>query len=116
MDNVEHIFVPQLPQGRYDLQVWKAGGIPRVSIVSSSETYALAWEFSSTSLNIAPSGTNLALTWPIYPDGFVLASATNLAAPIIWSTNNPAPVVTNNLNWILVSATNASQFFRLQPP
>jgi hypothetical protein len=113
VDNVEHIWLPQLPQGRYDLQVLKNGG---PNIVSSSETYALAWEFSSTWLNVAPSGTNLVLSWPIYPDGFVLASATNLAAPIIWSTNNPAPVVTNNLNWILVSATNASQFFRLQPP
>jgi hypothetical protein len=116
VDNVEHIFVSNLPQGRYDLQVWKAGGIPGVSIVSTSETYALAWEFSSTWLNVAPSGTNLALSWPIYPNGFVLASATNLAAPIIWSTNNPVSVVTNNLNWILISATNASRFFRLQPP
>ncbi len=116
VDNVEHIFVSQLAPGRYDLQAWKAGGIPRAGIVSSSETYALAWEFSSTWLNVAPSGTNLVLSWPIYPDGFVLASATNLTAPIIWSTNNPAPVVTNHLNWILVSATNASQFFRLQPP
>jgi len=26
VDNVEHIFVPNLAQGRYDLQVWKAGG------------------------------------------------------------------------------------------
>jgi hypothetical protein len=113
VDNVEHLWLPQLPPGRYDLQVLKNGG---PNIVSSSETYALAWEFSSTLLNVAPSGTNLVLSWPIYPDNFVLASATNLAAPIIWSTNNPAPVVTNNLNWILVSATNASQFFRLQPP
>lgn len=116
VDNVEHLFVPQLAPGRYDLQVWKAAGIPRVSIVSSAETYALAWEFSSTWLNVAPSGTNLVLTWPIYPDGFVLASATSLVAPILWNTNHPAPVVTNNLNRVLVSATNASQFFRLQPP
>ncbi|MGA9779388.1 MAG: S8 family serine peptidase [Verrucomicrobiia bacterium] len=116
VDNVEHIFVSQLAPGRYDLQVWKAGGIPRAGIVSSSETYAVAWEFSSTLLNAASSGANLVLTWPIYPDGFVLASATNLAAPIIWSTNNPAPVVTNNLDQVLVSATNAGQFFRLQPP
>jgi hypothetical protein len=116
VDNVEHIFVPQLAPGRYDLQVWKAGGTPRVSIVSSSETYALAWEFSSTLLNIAPSGSNLALPWPIYPDGFVLASATSLTPPVVWNTNNPTPVVTNNLNQVMISVTNASQFFRLQPP
>jgi len=116
VDNVEHIFVPNLPQGRYDLQVWKAGGISGMTIVSSAETYALAWEFSSTLLNVAPSGTNLALTWPIYPDGFVLASATNLTPPVVWSTNNPAPVVTNGQNRVLVSTTNSCQFFHLQPP
>ena len=116
VDNVEHVFMPQLASGRYDLQVWKAGGMPGLSIVSFSESYALAWEFSSTRLNAAPSGTNLVLTWPIYPDGLVLASAANLAAPVIWSTNYPAPVLTNNLNRILVSATNASGFFHLQPP
>jgi Subtilase family len=116
VDNVEHLFVPQLAPGRYDLQVWKAAGIPRVSIVSSAETYALAWEFSSTLLNVAPSGTNLALTWPIYPDGFILASASSLAPSIIWNTNNPAPVVTNGQYRVLVNATSASQFFRLQPP
>jgi len=116
VDNVEHIFVPQLAPGRYDLQVWKAGGTPRVNIVSAAETYALAWEFSSTSLSVVASGTNLALTWPIYPDGFVLASATSLTPPIVWNTNNPAPTVTNGQNFILVSTTNTSQFFRLQPP
>ncbi len=116
VDNVEHIFVSQLAPGRYDLQVWKAGGIPSVSIVSASESYALAWEFSSTLLTVAPSGANLALTWPIYPDGFVLASATSLTPPVVWNTNYTAPLVTNNLNVILVGATNVSQFFRLQPP
>src|SRR6202021_1127262 len=34
VDNVQHVFVPQLAQGRYDLQVWKAGG---GSIVSTNE-------------------------------------------------------------------------------
>jgi hypothetical protein len=116
VDNVEHVFVPQLAPGRYDLQVWKAGGIPGVSIVSFSETYALAWEFTSTFLTATPSGGNLLLSWPIYPDGFVLASATDLTPPIVWGTNNPAPVVTNGQNWVLIGPTNASQFFRLQPP
>ena len=116
VDNVEHIFVPNLLPGRYDLQVWKAGGIPGVSVVSFSEVYALAWEFSSAFLTATPAGGNLLLSWPIYPDGFVLASATNLAPPVVWSTNNPAPIVTNGENEVLISATNTSQFFRLQPP
>ena len=50
VDNVEHIFVPQLAAGRYDLQVLKNGG---TNVVSDAETYALAWAFVSPTLSIA---------------------------------------------------------------
>lgn len=113
VDNVEHIFVPKLAQGRYALQVWKAGG---VGIVSTAEPYALVWEFFSTSLNASKSGTNISISWPVYPDGFVLQTATNLVLPLAWSTNNPAPVVTNGQNVVRLNATNANRFFRLQRP
>jgi hypothetical protein len=113
VDNVKHIWLPQLPQGRYDLQVWKAGG---AGIVSTAEPYALAWEFFSTSLNALKSGANILISWPIYPDGFVLQTATSLVPPVAWDTNNPAPVVTNNQNAVLLNATNANQFFRLWRP
>jgi hypothetical protein len=112
VDNVEHIFVPNLAQGRYDLQVWKAGG----SFVSSSETYALAFEFFSMPLGIVISGTNVVLQWPLYPAGFVLESATNLNPPVSWNTNGPAPVVTNNQNSVVMGITNTSLFFRLWRP
>jgi hypothetical protein len=109
VDNVEHIFVPRLPPGRYDLQVLKNGG----ATVTTNETYALAWEFFSMPLGI---DTNVALSWPVYPAGFVVESTTNLSAPV-WSTNNlPPPTVTNNQNYILVNATNSVQFFRLRRP
>ena len=113
VDNVEHIFAPMLPPGRYDLQIWKAGGS---GIVSASVTYALAWEFFSETLNAAQSGANVSVSWPVYPDGFVLETATNLVPPVAWGTNNPAPVVTNNQNVVLLGATNPAQFFRLQRP
>jgi hypothetical protein len=113
VDNVQHIFLPNLPQGRYDLQVWKAGGS---GIVSASETYALAWEFFSESLNVMKSGANISVSWPVYPDGFVLKTATNLVPPVAWGANNPAPDVTNNQNVVLLGATNPAQFFRLQRP
>jgi hypothetical protein len=111
VDNVQHLFVPVLPPGRYDLQVLKKGG----AYVTANETYALAFEFFSMPLNIASSGTNVVLKWPIYPAGFVLQAATNLAAPV-WNTNNPAPVVTNSQNYVTLGATNGSQFFRLWRP
>lgn len=115
VDNVEHIFVPQLPQGRYDLQVWmSASGI---SPVNNSEPYALAWEFFSQSLSAVGSGTNLVLSWPVYPDGFVAESTTDLWPPQVWATNEiPAATVTNSQNVILLDATNPVEFFRLRRP
>jgi Subtilase family len=114
VDNVQHVFVPQLAQGRYDLQVWKAGG---GTIVSTNETYALAWQITSTSLGIARSGTNLFLGWPVYPAGFTVAGAPNLNSPINWDTNDFfAPAYSNNQNIVWLSPTNGAQFFRLQMP
>jgi hypothetical protein len=114
VDNVEHIFLPQLAQGRYDLQVWKAGGI---GMVNSTEPYALAWEFLSPTLAVTNDGTNTALTFPIYPAGFVVETTTNLSSPVNWSTNDlPQAIFTNNQNYILLDATNSAQFFHLRRP
>jgi hypothetical protein len=112
VDNVQHIFVPQLPQGVYDLQVLKKGG----ATVSTNETYALTFEFFSEPMAVAPAGTNVALAWPVYPDGFSVESTTSLSPPINWDTNPPSPVLTNGQNYVLLNATNAVQFFRLHRP
>ena len=113
VDNVEHIFVPPLAAGRYDLQVLKNGG---TNVVSDAETYALAWAFISPTLSIAKSGANAVLTWPVYPADFGVETATNLISPN-WTTNNvSAAAVTNNMNSLFLNATNASQFFRLRQP
>ena len=111
VDNVEHIFVPQLAPGRYDLQVWKAGG----SFVSATETNALAFAFVPVKLNLARAGTNAVLSWPVYPAGFVVEATTNLAAPT-WSTNNFSATLTGSTNIVTLPMTNAAQFFRLQSP
>jgi hypothetical protein len=44
VDNVEHLWVRGLPSGRYDLQVFKHGGLTQR--VSDDETYALVFEFN----------------------------------------------------------------------
>jgi hypothetical protein len=91
----------------------KKGGVT----VTTSEAYALAFEFFSLPLSIAPVQTNVALSWPVYPAGFLVESTTNLISPSFWNTNNiPPPVLTNNQNYILLNATNANQFFRLRRP
>jgi hypothetical protein len=76
----------------------------------------LAWEFFSESLNVVKSGGNVSISWPVYPDGFVLKTTTSLVPPVAWGANNTAPVVTNNQNVVLLGATNPVQFFRLQRP
>jgi hypothetical protein len=111
VDNVEHVYVPDLPPGRYDLQVFKAGG---TNIVSATEDYALAWAFVSPALSLSASGANVVLTWPVYPEGYVVQTTTNLALPV-WTTNGlPPRVITNSMNSLRLNATNASGFFRLR--
>jgi hypothetical protein len=113
VDNVEHLFVPRLAAGRYDLQVLKNGG---ASVVSDAEIYALAWALVAPTLSLAKTGTRAELTWPVYPAGFRLETTTNLFSSA-WSTNNLGlPVVTNSRNSLILQATNALQFFRLRQP
>ena len=113
VDNVEHLFVPQLAAGSYDLEVFKNGG---TNVVSDSEIYALAWAFVAPTLSLAQSGTNAVLTWPVYPAGFGVESATNLILPV-WSTNAfSSSVITNRMNSLRLNTTNAEQFFRLRSP
>lgn len=117
VDNVEHIYVTNLAQGRYDLQVWKAGG-NNASVISAAEPYALAWQFvQPPTLTLAKAGTNLNLTWPYYPAGFVVEANTNLLSSGSWSTNQLLAVMfTNGQNTLVLQPTNATKFFRLRQP
>ena len=114
VDNVEHLFLPQLAPGRYDLQVLKRGS----GQASGGETYALAFEFFCMKLKIALSNGNAILTWTNAPAGFHLTGTTNLNPPATWTTNlNPSSaVMSNNQNVITIPITGANQFFRLQWP
>ena len=112
VDNVEHIFVPSITTGTYDLQVLKNGG---TNVVSDSETCALAFAFAPTQLSLARTGTNAVLTWPVYPAGFCVEATTNLAAPT-WRTNSLSATLTGNTNILSVTMTNEAQFFRLRQP
>ena len=114
VDNVQHVWVPRLPAGRYDLQVWKAGGN---NTVSAAEPYALAWEFFDPSLSINKDGGNVTLSWPVYPAGFRLASAPSLLTPAVsWYTNYAAPAVVQSRNQITLGTSNTVQFFQLIRP
>ena len=113
VDNVEHIFLPQLAAGSYDLQVLKNGG---TNVVSDAETYAVAWAFVAPTLSLAQSGTDAVVSWPVYPAGFGVEAATNLVSPV-WSTNAfSSSVITNRMNSLRLNTTNGAQFFRLRSP
>jgi hypothetical protein len=114
VDNVEHLFLPSLPPGRYDLQVQKSTN----TFVTAAETYSLAFEFFNLRLNFALAGTNLVVSWPAYPAGFTLLSTASLAPPANWSAV-AAPVSLNTVtgqNSVTVPVAGSAQFFRLQRP
>ncbi|MEO7299906.1 MAG: hypothetical protein ABI042_15165 [Verrucomicrobiota bacterium] len=113
VDNVEHLYIPSLPAGRYDLQVWKPGGS---NLLKGTEVYALAFTSYALSLNITKSGPNVVISWPLAPAGFRLQSTPNLNPPIAWSEVTNTVVVTNSQNQVMFPASNSAQFFRLVSP
>lgn len=114
VDNVEHLCVPRLAPGRYDLQVWKAGS---PGMVSAAEPYALAFAFTQTALTAVRSGGNLWLKWPAYPAGLRVEAGTDLTTTNGWDTGAlPLPAYTNGQNVIQLQAGATAQFFRLRQP
>ena len=115
VDNVQHLWLPQLAPGRYDLQVWKAGG---AGILSTAEPYAVAFAFVPLpKLTISPAGTNITVSWPAYPAGFLAQAATNLTASPVWSTNGLLDFTITNQQVVLpLPPTNRARFFRLISP
>ena len=114
VDNVEHIFLPQLAQGRYDLQVWKAGGIGMVNstetlrarvgiFVASTNAATIRWHERSSDV----AGLSRRICRGIDDKSFA-------AGQLEHKQHSRRRFVTNNQNYILLNATNAAQFFRLR--
>jgi hypothetical protein len=110
VDNVQHIFIPLLAAGRYDLQVLKRGATP------GDETYALAFDFSPVQLTIARNDSDVVVAWPASPAGFILQIAPSPDAPIAWQATTNRSVLSNAMNTITFPASSAQQFFRLFRP
>src|SRR6185437_8244960 len=115
VDNVEHLTLPSLPPGRYDLQVQKNPN----GEVSPSETYALAFEFFNIALTVRQTNNNnLVISWPLAPQGFKLASSSSINPSATWApVTSPVTADTSaNRDVVTVPMTGAVQFFRLQRP
>ena len=111
VDNVEHIYVPQLPAGRYDLEVLKHGG-GATNFATTSETYALVFEFFSVKLTVTPTPGGLLMSWPVFPDGFQLQAASNPTAPS-WNWVSATPTITNGQYSVFVGTGITEEYFRL---
>jgi hypothetical protein len=111
IDNVEHIYVPSLPPGRYDLQVLKNSG---AKSITASETYALAFETFVIGMTITKQANTVVISWPLYPNGFTLESAPSLSPPITWNPVTNTPVISNNLYQITVNSLGSMSYYRLR--
>ena len=112
VDNVEHVFVPRLPAGHYDLQVLKRGGPGEFG----GENYALAFDFAPVQLTMGRSGNGLVLSWPASAGGFVLQSSSVLDSAAAWQGVTTESILSNGLNTVVLSEVSAQQFFRLFRP
>ena len=114
VDNVEHLSLPQLAPGRYDLQVLKKGSATQVS---AAETYALAFDMFNLRLNIARSNNLVVVSWPLTPAGFRLQSSSALN-PASWTSVIATVNVDTNAsrNVVTLSSGGANQFYRLLRP
>ena len=114
VDNVQHLYIPHLPPGTFDLEVIKQGALS--NSVTTSEIYALAYEFypiAPPSLSVAVSGSNTVLTWPALPTVFTLQQTASLSPPVSWSNTTATQWLTNDTFWINIDGSSGTSFFRL---
>jgi hypothetical protein len=90
-------------------------GAQFLSGYSGSGLSYTAQSVSAPELNLAPSFTNVALSWIIPSTNFVLQQSSDL---ISWAdvTNAPVLNLTNLQNEVTLSPSNSSGFYRLKTP
>jgi len=105
---------PATPPGQYFGSVTILGG---TNIFAATDLASPIFEVSlpPAALGIAPSGTNVVLSWASPPGSFELQKNSDLTTTN-WLTVTNAPAVTNGQNQVTLSRSNSSQFFRLKYP
>ncbi len=74
----------------------------------------VAGAVSNRKLAACADGCNLCVSWPAPSTGYKLQTSEFLGAPATWSEVTSAPQVTNDLNQVVLSTTNAAKFYRLR--
>jgi len=105
---------PATPPGQYFGLVTIQGG---TNIFAATDLASPIFEVSlpPAALGIAPSATNVVLSWASPPGGFELQKNSDLATSN-WLIVTNIPTVTNGQNQVTLSPSNSSQFFRLKYP
>jgi hypothetical protein len=113
VDNVQHVYLPQLAAGSYDLQVVKFGALTQ--LLSPSETYALAFQFHAITRPalMVKGGASPAVWWTNSPTIFTLQQTSSLSPPISWSNAPVTQWITNNVVWADIATGGATAFYRL---
>ena len=115
VDNVEHIYVPQLPAGRCCsiLEVFfKHGGALDQLHNHFWQMHALVFEFFSVKLTATPTPGGLLMVWPVFPDGFQPQAASSATAPS-WTWISATPAITNGKYSVFVGTGVSAEYFRL---
>ena len=73
----------------------------------------IAGAVSNKKLTVCPAGTNVCVSWPAPSTGFGLQKSDSLGGGADWSGVTSTVGVTNGLNQLGVSPTNAAKFYRL---
>lgn len=110
VDNVEHLFLTNVPPGRYEIRVVRRGG------VTGPGNHALAFDFASSSLNITRAASAVTVSWPVNEAGFALQYSPSVNPPITWQTIFNFPLTTNGCNTLTFPPSGEIGSFRLYRP
>jgi hypothetical protein len=102
------------PPGQYFGIVTIQGG---TNIFAATDLASPIFEVSlpPAPLDITLSGTNLILSWPSPPGGFVLQQNPDLTTTN-WTTVTNTPAMYNGQNQVILSPVDGNQFYRLEYP
>jgi hypothetical protein len=110
VDNVQHLYLPCLLPGNYDLEVVTYAR-------STAETYALAFQFytmSPPSLSTGFTATSATVTWPGSPTVYALQQTSSLKPPVLWTNVIATEWITNGTVSASFNYSNGATYFRLK--
>lgn len=106
---------PAATNGDYAGTATIQGGTNNIFALTNLASQTFHVSVTPAALGITRSSSGSILKWPSPPSGFVLQQNTNVATTN-WLTVTNAPVITNGLNQVILTSTNARQFYRLKYP